>query len=191
MPFAAVEPHGGLARAGPMARGSPGSRRICIRAVDRRAFPRRVIPPRGASRRAVRIVSGRRRFRHAVRGASAWTASTIRRRSPGIAAAPRSGDGIRKPFAASRATRSFCWRATIRQRLCARWFWPIFCAHSLWGAVAARHGAGFAWLQRRVARHARLLRYAKNRHGDRRQSTRSPVTFGRAGHPRGSGVHWL
>jgi GT2 family glycosyltransferase len=31
--------------------------------------------------------------------------------------------------------------------LCARWFWPIFCAHSLWGAVAARHGASFAWLQ--------------------------------------------
>jgi GT2 family glycosyltransferase len=31
--------------------------------------------------------------------------------------------------------------------VCARWFWPIFCAHSLWGAVAARHGAGLAWLQ--------------------------------------------
>jgi GT2 family glycosyltransferase len=27
-----------------------------------------------------------------------------------------------------------------------RWFWHILCAHSLWGAVAARHGAGFAWL---------------------------------------------
>jgi GT2 family glycosyltransferase len=31
-------------------------------------------------------------------------------------------------------------------RLCARWFWPIFCAHALWGGVAARHGAGIAWL---------------------------------------------
>jgi GT2 family glycosyltransferase len=30
--------------------------------------------------------------------------------------------------------------------VCARWFWPIFCAHSLWGAVATRHGAGLAWL---------------------------------------------
>jgi GT2 family glycosyltransferase len=32
-------------------------------------------------------------------------------------------------------------------RVCARWFWPILCAHALWGAVAARHGAGMAWLQ--------------------------------------------
>jgi GT2 family glycosyltransferase len=31
-------------------------------------------------------------------------------------------------------------------RLCARWFWPIFCAHTLWGGVAVRHGAGIAWL---------------------------------------------
>jgi GT2 family glycosyltransferase len=29
----------------------------------------------------------------------------------------------------------------------ARWFWPIFVAQSLWGAVAARHGAGIAWLR--------------------------------------------
>jgi len=31
--------------------------------------------------------------------------------------------------------------------VCARWFWPIFCAHLLWGGVATRHGAGIAWLQ--------------------------------------------
>ena len=30
--------------------------------------------------------------------------------------------------------------------LWARWFWPIICAHALWGGVAARHGAGIAWL---------------------------------------------
>jgi GT2 family glycosyltransferase len=29
----------------------------------------------------------------------------------------------------------------------ARWFWPIFVAQSLWGAVAARHGAGIAWVR--------------------------------------------
>jgi GT2 family glycosyltransferase len=29
----------------------------------------------------------------------------------------------------------------------ARWFWPIFVAQALWGAVAARHGAGIAWLR--------------------------------------------
>ena len=29
----------------------------------------------------------------------------------------------------------------------ARWFWPILVAQSLWGAVAARHGAGIAWLR--------------------------------------------
>jgi GT2 family glycosyltransferase len=29
----------------------------------------------------------------------------------------------------------------------ARWFWPIFVAQSLWGAVAARHGAGMAWIR--------------------------------------------
>ena len=27
-----------------------------------------------------------------------------------------------------------------------RWIWPIFVAQMLWGAVAFRHGAGFAWL---------------------------------------------
>ncbi|MGB7718694.1 MAG: glycosyltransferase family 2 protein [Bryobacteraceae bacterium] len=27
------------------------------------------------------------------------------------------------------------------------WFWPIFVAQFLWGAVAVRHGAGFAWLR--------------------------------------------
>jgi GT2 family glycosyltransferase len=32
-------------------------------------------------------------------------------------------------------------------RVWARWFWPVFCAHWLWGGVAARHGAGLAWLQ--------------------------------------------
>jgi GT2 family glycosyltransferase len=30
--------------------------------------------------------------------------------------------------------------------VCARWFWPILCAHLLWGVVATRHGAGLAWL---------------------------------------------
>jgi GT2 family glycosyltransferase len=32
-------------------------------------------------------------------------------------------------------------------RIRTRWFWHILCAHSLWGAVATRHGTGFAWLQ--------------------------------------------
>jgi GT2 family glycosyltransferase len=31
-------------------------------------------------------------------------------------------------------------------RTCARCLWPILCAHGLWGGVAARHGAGLAWL---------------------------------------------
>ena len=32
-------------------------------------------------------------------------------------------------------------------RLLVRWSWPIFVAQFLWGAVAFRHGAGFAWLR--------------------------------------------
>jgi GT2 family glycosyltransferase len=33
------------------------------------------------------------------------------------------------------------------RRLLLGWFWPIFVAQFLWGAVAIRHGAGFAWLR--------------------------------------------
>jgi GT2 family glycosyltransferase len=33
------------------------------------------------------------------------------------------------------------------RRLLVRWCWPIFVAQFLWGAVAIRHGAGFAWLR--------------------------------------------
>jgi GT2 family glycosyltransferase len=33
------------------------------------------------------------------------------------------------------------------RRLLVGWFWPIFVAQFLWGAVAVRHGAGFAWLR--------------------------------------------
>jgi GT2 family glycosyltransferase len=33
------------------------------------------------------------------------------------------------------------------RRLLVGWCWPIFVAQSLWGAVAFRHGAGFAWLR--------------------------------------------
>jgi hypothetical protein len=33
------------------------------------------------------------------------------------------------------------------RRLLAGWCWPIFVAQFLWGAVACRHGAGFAWLR--------------------------------------------
>jgi GT2 family glycosyltransferase len=33
------------------------------------------------------------------------------------------------------------------RRLLVRWFWPIFVAQFLWGAVAFRHGAGLAWLR--------------------------------------------
>jgi GT2 family glycosyltransferase len=33
------------------------------------------------------------------------------------------------------------------RRLLVRWSWPIFVAQILWGAVALRHGAGFAWLR--------------------------------------------
>jgi GT2 family glycosyltransferase len=32
-------------------------------------------------------------------------------------------------------------------RLLLRWLWPVLSAHSLWGAVAFRHGAGLAWLR--------------------------------------------
>jgi GT2 family glycosyltransferase len=32
-------------------------------------------------------------------------------------------------------------------RLILRWFWPILAAQLLWGAVALRHGTGFAWLR--------------------------------------------
>jgi GT2 family glycosyltransferase len=31
-------------------------------------------------------------------------------------------------------------------RLLLGWLWPVLAAHSLWGAVAFRHGAGLAWL---------------------------------------------
>jgi GT2 family glycosyltransferase len=33
------------------------------------------------------------------------------------------------------------------RRLLVGWFWPILVAQFLWGAVAIRHGAGFAWLR--------------------------------------------
>jgi GT2 family glycosyltransferase len=33
------------------------------------------------------------------------------------------------------------------RRLLVRWSWPIFVAQFLWGAVAFRHSAGFAWLR--------------------------------------------
>ena len=33
------------------------------------------------------------------------------------------------------------------RRLLMGWFWPIMVAQFLWGAVALRHGAGFAWLR--------------------------------------------
>jgi len=33
------------------------------------------------------------------------------------------------------------------RRLLVRWCWPILVAQLLWGAVALRHGAGFAWLR--------------------------------------------
>jgi len=33
------------------------------------------------------------------------------------------------------------------RRLLLGWFWPIFVAQFLWGAVAVRHGAGLAWLR--------------------------------------------
>jgi hypothetical protein len=33
------------------------------------------------------------------------------------------------------------------QQLLIRWCWPILVAQFLWGAVALRHGAGFAWLR--------------------------------------------
>jgi hypothetical protein len=33
------------------------------------------------------------------------------------------------------------------RRLLAGWCWPILVAQLLWGAVACRHGAGFAWLR--------------------------------------------
>ena len=33
------------------------------------------------------------------------------------------------------------------RKLLVRWCWPIFVAQFLWGAVAFRHGAGFAWLR--------------------------------------------
>jgi hypothetical protein len=31
--------------------------------------------------------------------------------------------------------------------LIVRWLWPILVAQALWGAVAMRHHAGFAWLR--------------------------------------------
>jgi hypothetical protein len=33
------------------------------------------------------------------------------------------------------------------RRLLVGWSWPILVAQLLWGAVAFRHGAGFAWLR--------------------------------------------
>ncbi len=33
------------------------------------------------------------------------------------------------------------------RRLLLRWLWPILVAHLLWGPLAARHGAGLAWLR--------------------------------------------
>jgi GT2 family glycosyltransferase len=49
-------------------------------------------------------------------------------------------------------------------RLIVRWFWPIFAAQTIWGCVAARHGAGFAWLRGKGEglRQFRRVRRARN-----------------------------
>jgi GT2 family glycosyltransferase len=41
--------------------------------------------------------------------------------------------------------RNQCYLVALHYPL--RWAWPIFVAHALWGLVAIRHGAGFAWLR--------------------------------------------
>ncbi len=63
--------------------------------------------------------------------------------SPGIAAAPRWGAGIRKRCAASPATSSMWWRAMCRPAPGGR-SWP---PQVLWGGLALRHGVAGAWLR--------------------------------------------
>lgn len=41
--------------------------------------------------------------------------------------------------------RNQCYLVALHYPL--RWVWPILVAHSLWGLVALRHGAGLAWLR--------------------------------------------
>ena len=81
--------------------------------------------------------------------------------SLGIRAARRLGAGIRRPCGASRAISFFCLRGIIPRHCSRRWIWPIFVAQMLWGAVACRHGAGFAWLRGKSAGLARISQTAR------------------------------
>jgi len=153
-------------------------------------FPRRVVPPRGSSRRALRIVPGRRRFRHALRRAIARRG--LRPRRGCLASWQRHSrpmaSGNRPPH---RPQQLFLLGRHYPAPILARWFWPIFVAQSLWGAVAVRHGAGIAWLRgaaQGVRRFSVMRRSctqidAKNADGS--------IALGRTDHSRGSGVHWL
>ncbi len=42
-------------------------------------------------------------------------------------------------------------RKHYSRRLLLRWAWPVFVGQALWGLVAMRHGAGFAWLRGKMA----------------------------------------
>ena len=140
---------------------SPSRRRPWTAAL----FRAEIFQPRRPAGRALRIVSGRCRFRPALRGARVSPASTNRPRSPGIRAAPRWAAGIPKRSAASRATKSSCWRATIPHRCCARWIWPILTRTSAVGRrgaaprrrprLAARRGARPAPVLQRCEKPAR------------------------------------
>ncbi len=49
------------------------------------------------------------------------------------------------PETVRRIARNQCYLAAV---YCpSRFFWPVIVSHCLWGAVAARHGAGLAWLR--------------------------------------------
>ena len=84
-----------------------------------------------------------------LRSAAQGSRRPVRPRGSRLASreAPRSGGGTPKPCGAWPAINSCCWPATIPGGFCVGWFWPIFVAQFLWGAVAVRHGAGFAWLR--------------------------------------------
>ena len=109
-------------------------------------FRAELFPPRRASGRTLRIVPGGRGFRPALRRAIARR--RLRPRRDRLASWQRHSRCRWHPEIVRRIARNqlFCWRATTRLQFW-RDGWPIFVAQSLWGAVAARHGGGIAWLR--------------------------------------------
>jgi hypothetical protein len=164
--FDGVAPPGGLAAAGATARCSPKADLSGPR-PGRRPYS----APSCSSGLACWTKVSNRTWRTLTSACAAQRsnsqAATYQTQWPGIAEAPRSEDGIRKPCGTSRATSSFCWRGTIPRRRCfvgrGRSRWPRFYGEAWrYGTAPGSVGCGvlvraFGIIPRRDAPASRYL----------------------------------